>query len=281
MSSIGLTMFVTDYTIDIVTLARQAEALGFESLFVPEHPVIPVDMTTPFAGGGPLPDWYRKTIDPFCGLAAAAAATTTLRIGTAICLVPERDPLITAKQVATIDLISDGRFEFGIGAGWLREESEILGVDFPRRWTQTKDYVQAMKACWGPHPSEYHGRYADFPALWCEPKPVQKPHPPVLMAGEGEGVARRIAEFGDGWLPRWRNTTPQSMAEGRKRIDAAMREAGRDPATLKVSVFGAQPDKQRAQEFFDAGADRVILMVPSEGEAETVRRLEEWAGTLM
>jgi probable F420-dependent oxidoreductase len=281
MSSIGLTMFVTAETIDIVTLAKQAEALGFESLFVPEHPIIPVAMSTPFSGGGPLPEWYKRTIDPFCGLAAAAAVTTNLRIGTAICLVPERDPLITAKEVATIDRISDGRFEFGIGAGWLREESEIFGVDFPRRWSQTKDYMMAMKACWGPHPSEYHGRYADFPALWCEPKPVQKPHPPVLMAGEGEGVARRIAEYGDGWLPRWRNTTPKSLETGRRMIEQAMRNHGRDPAMLTVSVFGGQPDKQKIDDFFDAGADRVILMLPSEDEAATVPRLEEWAGLLL
>ena len=281
MSSIGLTMFVTAETIDIVTLAKQAEALGFESLFVPEHPIIPVKMATPFSGGGPLPEWYKRTVDPFCALAAAAAVTTHLRIGTAICLVPERDPLITAKEVATIDRISDGRFEFGIGAGWLREESEIFGVDFPRRWSQTKDYMLAMKACWGPHPSEYHGRYTDFPALWCEPKPVQNPHPPVLMAGEGDGVARRIAEYGDGWLPRWRNATPQSLETGRRKIEQAMRNHGRDPATLTVSVFGGQPDKQKIDDFFNAGADRVILMLPSEDEAATVPRLEEWAGLLL
>ncbi|HKI97675.1 MAG TPA: LLM class F420-dependent oxidoreductase [bacterium] len=281
MSKFGLTMFVTDETIDIVTLARKAEALGFESLFVPEHPIIPDKFDTPFAAGGPLPDWYRKTIDPFCGLAAAAAVTTKLRIGTAICLVPERDPLLTAKEVATVDLLSGGRFEFGVGAGWLREESEILGVDFPRRWTQTKDYVLAMKACWGPHPSEYHGKYADFPALWCDPKPVQKPHPPVLMAGEGAGVARRIAEFGDGWLPRWRGLTPQALQDGRKRVEDAMRAAGRDPATLTVSVFGGQPDKEKARDFLNAGAERVILMLPSEDEAKTTARLEEWAGLLL
>ncbi len=168
-----------------------------------------------------------------------------------------------------------------MGAGWLREESEILGVDFPRRWTQTKDYVLAMKACWGPHPSEYHGKYADFPALWCAPKPIQKPHPPVLMAGEGEGVARRIAEFGDGWLPRWRNFTPQAMQTGRKKIEAAMKAAGRNPRTLTVSIFGAQPDKQKTREFFDAGAERVILMLPSEDEPKTVARLEQWAGELL
>ena len=281
MSNYGLTMFVTDYTIDIVTLAKLAESLGFESLFVPEHPIIPDKFDTPFAGGGPLPDWYRKTIDPFCGLAAAAAVTSTLRIGTAICLVPERNPLLTAKEVASVDFISGGRFEFGVGAGWLREESELLGVDFPRRWTQTKEYVLAMKACWGPHPSEFHGKYADFPPLWCSPKPVQKPHPPVLMGGEGPGVAKRIAEFGDGWLPRYRNSSPKEMEKGRKTIERAMRDHGRDPAMLTVSVFGAQPEKQKCTDFFNAGAERIILMLPSEDEEKTTARLEEWAGLLL
>jgi probable F420-dependent oxidoreductase len=281
MPKYGLTMFVTADTIDIVTLARKAEALGFESLFVPEHPVIPDQFSTPFGGGGPLPDWYRKTIDPFCGLAAAAAVTTRLRIGTAICLVPERDPLLTAKEVATIDRLSGGRFEFGIGAGWLREESEIFGVDFPRRWTQTREHVLAMKACWGPHPSEFHGKYVDFPALWCEPKPVQRPHPPVLMAGEGPGVAGRIAEYGDGWLPRWRNSNPEEMEAGIGRIQDAMRARGRDPGQLQVSVFGAQPDKQRCTDFLNAGAQRIILMLPSEDEPKTTARLEEWASLLL
>jgi probable F420-dependent oxidoreductase len=195
--------------------------------------------------------------------------------------VPERNPILTAKEVATVDFISGGRFEFGVGAGWLREETELMGGDFPRRWTQTKDYVMAMKACWGPHPSEYHGKYADFPALWCAPKPVQKPHPPVLMGGEGEGVAKRIAEFGDGWLPRWRSSTPQSLEAGRKRIERALKEHGRDPAALTVSVFGAQPDKQKCTDFLSAGAGRIILMLPSEDEEKTTARLEEWAGLLL
>jgi len=283
MSAFGLTMFVTDYTIDIVTLARKAEALGFESLFVPEHPIIPYEMTTPFAGNpdGILPDFYKHTLDPFAALAAAAAVTERLRVGTAICLVPERNPLITAKEVATVDLLSKGRFEFGIGAGWLREESEVFGVDFPRRWAQTKDCMLAMKACWGPDPAEHHGKYVDFPKLWCHPKPVQKPHPPVLMAGEGKGLAKRIAEFGDGWLPRARNMSPAEMEAGRKRVEEAMVEVGRDPATLTVGLFGAKPDKEESRRYFDAGADRIILMLPSEDEAKTTARLDEWAAQLL
>ncbi len=278
---IGLTIFLTDETIDIVTLARKAEALGFESLFVPEHPIIPVEMSTPFSGGGPLPEWYKRTVDPFCALAAAAAATERLRVGTAICLVPERNALITAKEVATVDFISKGRFEFGIGAGWLREESEVFGVDFPRRWTQTRDHVLAMKACWGPHPCEYHGRYVDFPKLWCHPKPIQQPHPPILIAGEGERLPERIAEYGDGWLPRGRNITPQSLEAGRARIEQAMREHGREPGGFTINVFGAPPERESNRQFFAAGAHRIIHMLPSEDEPKTVARLEQWAAELL
>jgi probable F420-dependent oxidoreductase len=281
MMRVGLTMFVTDTTIDIVTLAQKAEALGFESLFVPEHPIIPVEMATPFPSGGPVPEWYKKTIDPFCGLAAAAAATTHLRLGTGICLVPEREALVTAKQVATVDRLSNGRFEFGIGVGWLREESEIFKVDFPRRWTQTREHILAMKACWGPDPSEFHGQYVDFPKLWCHPKPVQQPHPPVLIAGEGPGMARRLAGFGDGWFPRYRGSTPASIEEGRKRIADALRGAGRDPDGFSVSLFGAKADKAEIRSFLDAGCDRVVLMAPSEDEPKTVARLEQWAAEVL
>lgn len=279
----GLTMFVTDQTIDIVTLAKAAERLGFHSLMVPEHPVIPVEMQTPFAGreDGVLPEFYKRTLDPFVALTAAAVATERLRVGTAICLVPERDPRITAKEVASLDLISKGRFDFGIGAGWLREESEIFGVDFPRRWSHTRDYVLAMKACWGPHPSAYQGTYVNFPNIWCYPKPLQTPHPPIMMAGEGERLAERLAEYGDHWLPRYRNSTPENLAEGRKKIEAAFKARGRDASTLKVHLFGAAPDKELNRRFFDAGVDQAVLMLPSEDEPKTLQRLEAWAAELL
>jgi probable F420-dependent oxidoreductase len=279
----GLTMFMTDYTIGVLELARLAENLGFESLFVPEHPIIPVEMTTPFAGNpeGILPDFYKHTVDPFVAMSAAAAVTTKLRVGTAICLVPERDALITASQVASVDFISGGRFEFGIGAGWLREESEIFGVDFPRRWSQTRDHILAMKACWGQHPSEHHGKYVEFPQLWAEPKPVQKPHPPILMAGEGEKVASRIAEYGDGWLPRARALDPAGVEAGRAKIEQALRDAGRDPAALTVSLFGAAVEGTDTTGYGNAGCDRIIFMLPSEDEAKTTARLEKLAGEVM
>lgn len=277
MSKVGLAMFVTAYTIDIVTLAREAERLGFESLWLPEHPVIPVEFSTPFAGGGPLPDFYRHTLDPFVALAAAAVATEKLLLGTGICLVPERNPIHTAKLVASVDQISGGRFQFGIGAGWLREESEVLGVDFPRRWSQTRDHVLAMKALWSQQPTAYKGRYAEFPALWCEPNPVQRPHPPIHIAGQLERSAERVADYGDGWFPQGGAVDPAAAEAGRRRIEDLFRERGRDPATLTVSIFRTPYERAANQAYFDAGADRAIHILPSEPADKIVPMLEKLA----
>jgi probable F420-dependent oxidoreductase len=277
---LGVIMFCTPYSIGIVQLAQLAERLGFESLFLPEHPAVPVNRVTPFPGGGELPRHYKETIDPFCALAAVAGSTKTLRFGTGICLVPQRNPLITAKEIATIDLISGGRFEFGVGAGWLKEEVEMFGGDFPRRWTQTRDHVLAMKACWGPDPSEYQGRYAKFGPTHMFPKPVQQPHPPVLIAGEGDKAAARVAEFGDGWLPRGRNFTPQDVETGRKKIEALWKSAGRKGKPT-VSLFAGKPDKQSNRDFFNAGCDRILHMAPSEDEGKTTALLQKWKAELM
>ena len=278
---IAIGMFVTGYSIGIVTLAEKAEALGFESLWVPEHPIIPVEMTTPFSGGGPLPEQYKHLLDPFVGLAAAAGATEKLRLGTGICLIPERNAIITAKQVATLDQVSGGRFEFGVGAGWLREETEIFGGDFPRRWSQTREHVMAMKALWGEEEAEFKGKYVEFPKVLCSPKPVQKPHPPILIAGELEKAASRVAEYGDGWFPRGRYSTPRSLAAGRRKIEELYRERGRDASTLTVSLFGAPAEKESNRAYADAGADRAIHLLPTEGEDTIVPMLEQMAADLL
>ncbi|HUJ75267.1 MAG TPA: TIGR03619 family F420-dependent LLM class oxidoreductase, partial [bacterium] len=278
---VAVCMFSTDYTLGIVPLAQQVEALGFESLWLPEHPLIPVDFSTPYAGGGPLPDYYRHSLDPFAALAAAAAATTKLRLGTGICLLAERNPLIVAKEVATVDLISGGRFELGVGAGWLKEEGDLFKVDWPHRWAQTKDHVLALKALWGPHPSQYQGRYVQVPPVWCNPKPVQKPNPPVLIAGELEQCTRRVAEYGDGWIPRARNMKPQDLEQGRKHMEAALRQAGRDPAPFRISLFAAPPKRESNRQFADAGCDRVIHMLPVEEPAKTRERLKALAADVL
>jgi len=280
---VGITVFLTDYTIPIIPLAQHMERLGFESLWLPEHPVIPGEMKTPFPGAsdGKLPDWYKRTLDPFVALAAAAGATKRLKLGTGICLVPERNPLYTAKEVASVDQVSNGRFMFGIGAGWLKEESDLFHVDFPRRWTQTRDHMLAMKALWAGELSGYQGKYVQFPPLYCHPKPVQKPHPPILIAGELDKAAERVADYGDGWFPRGRAVDPKRVEEGRKRIEALYKARGRDTRQLTVSVFGAEASKASNRAFAAAGTDRVIHMIKSEDETRTLATLEKLASELL
>ena len=183
---IGIFVFETAHSVDTAILAKRAEELGFESFWVPEHAVIPIKTTSPFRGSpdGVIPDSYKRIVDPFIALARAAAVTQTIKLGTGVCLVPERNPLILAKEVATLDHFSGGRFIFGIGAGWLKEETEIMGGDFSHRWTQTREAILAMKELWTKDEAEYHGKYYDFPPVRCYPKPAQKPHPPIFLGGE-------------------------------------------------------------------------------------------------
>ncbi|MFI5399737.1 MAG: LLM class F420-dependent oxidoreductase [SAR324 cluster bacterium] len=277
---LGVIMFVTPYSIGIVQLAKLAEQLGFESLFVPEHPAVPANPATPFPQGGPIPRHYKETIDPFVGLSAAAAATTKLRLGTGICLVPQRNPIFTAKEITTLDLVSGGRFEFGIGAGWLKEEVELFGGDFAHRWTQVKDHIQAMKACWGPDPSEHHGKYANFGPIHLFPKPVQQPHPPILIAGESDKALGRVAAYGDGWIPRGRTFAPKDLEAGRKKIEAQWKANGRK-GRFTVTIFAAPPNRQSNRDLFNAGADRILHMAPSEDEAKTKSLVEKWKGEVM
>ncbi len=279
---IGIIMFVTHKTIDIIRLAQQAEALGFESLWLPEHPVYPVHTETRFPGSpdGQAPEYYRQLLDPFVALGAAAAATQRLRLATGICLVPERNPLLLAKEVATLDLVSRGRFLFGIGAGWLREEAELLGADFAHRWTQTREAILAMKELWTQDEASYQGTYFRFPPVWCYPKPVQKPHPPIILGGEAKNVLKRVVEWGDGWLPRAREVSVDDLAAARKTLDRLATEAGRDPKSLTISVFRAEPDPASNARYAAAGVDRVLHLIPSVPEAEALEALERLAETV-
>jgi probable F420-dependent oxidoreductase len=201
-------------TLDVVTLARQAEQWGFDSLWMPEHAVVPVQVRTPLPPGTPSLEAYAHIPDPFVTLAAAAGATTRLKLGTAVCLVPQRNPLVLAKEVASLDCVSGGRFLFGIGAGWLREEAELLGT---HRWAQTREHVMAMKTLWTQEQASFAGEYVRFPPLWCNPKPVQKPHPPILVGGMLPKAFERVADYGDGWLPLNTdpNTRPADIEAGR------------------------------------------------------------------
>ena len=275
--NIGISTFPTDYSIDIALLAKRAEDMGFESLWVPEHPIIPVSTSSPWPGSpdGIIPKVYADIVDPFVALGRASAVTSTLKLGTGICLVPERNPLLLAKEVATLDMYSGGRFLFGIGAGWLKEETEIMGGDFPRRWTQTREAVLAMKSLWTEVESEYHGAYYDFPPVYSFPRSAQRPHPPVYLGGMARRVFERVVEWGDGWMPN--RVTPDDVRAGRDRLNALAADAGRDPASISVSVFGQPADRALTDALFAAGADRVMIRVETADEEATYAQLERIA----
>ena len=287
MSNIGICMLMTEHDFDIVGLARKVEELGFGSLWAPEHGVVPADFSVGASGAAAgAPSAYsdgriNQIIDPLVYLAAAAAATTSVRLGTGICLVPERNPIRLAKEVATLDLVSGGRFMFGIGAGWLQGEAEVLGADFPHRWGQTREYVNAMKELWINPISEYHGKWVDFPPIICNPKPVQKPHPPVMIGGELTRAAQRVADYGDGWLPRARTTSayhdPSRLPEARRHIEDLYRAKGRNPSQLNITMWDAPPDREQNRRFFDAGADHVVHILTTRDERSTLEDLERVA----
>ena len=275
---IGVSMFATDYAMRIDALAREAEARGFESLFVPEHTHIPTSRRSPWPGGAALPKAYWHALDPFVSLMAAAAATSKLRIGTGICLLTERDPLITAKEVASLDLLSDGRVEFGIGAGWNAEEMENHGTAFETRFRLMSERAQAIKTIWCEEAPAYHGEFVDFDPVWSYPKPVQKPNPPLLIGGESIHTLRRVVEYGDGWFPRGRGGF--DPAGNAARLQAVADAAGRDMATLSISVSGAPADAQALDRYREAGIDRAVLVLPSAGADEVLPVLDRYAQLL-
>ncbi len=278
---IGISTFPTDYSIDIAKLAQRAEEYGFESLWVPEHSILPVNTESPWPGSpdGKIPKVYADIVDPFIALSRASAVTTKLKLGTGICLVPERNPLLLAKEVATLDMYSQGRFLFGIGAGWLREETEIMGGDFAHRWSQTRESILAMKELWTTVGSEYHGKYYDFPPVYSFPRSVQKPHPPVFLGGMAKNVFKRIIDYGDGWMPN--RVVPEDVQKGRATLDELAEAAGRDPKSIIVSVFGQQPDADLLTGFEEAGADRVMIRVETANEEDTLKNLHSIAETVL
>lgn len=281
MINVGISTFPTDYSVDIAILARKAEQLGYDSLWLAEHPILPVNSKTPWPGSadGKIPKKYADTADPFVALGRASAVTENLLLGTGICLVPERNPLILANEVATLDMYSKGRFLFGIGAGWLKEETDIMGGDFAHRWTQTREAVMAMKELWTTVESEYHGKYYDFPPVYSFPMPVQRPHPPIYLGGHAKNVFRRIVEWGDAWMPN--RITPQDIENGRKTIDSLASEAGRDPAEIGITVYGVAADRELLKDFESAGANRAVVSIESVEETEALSQLEEIASKLI
>ena len=275
---LGAYIFPTDYSIGIVELARALEERGFESLWVTEHTHIPASRLSPWPGGAELPREYSHTLDPFVGLAAAAAVTEKLRLGTGICLLTEHDPILLAKEVATLDLISNGRFELGIGAGWNAEEMENHGTRFEDRFKVMEDRAKALKVIWSEEEASYDGPFVKFDRIWSWPKPVQDPHPPILLGGETKHSLRRIMEFCDGWFPRGRNFGDPAGEMARFR--AAAEEHGRDPKTLATSLFGAKADRAYLDACAAAGVDRGIFTIPTESRDKVLPLLDDLAKLL-
>ena len=269
---IGISMFVTDYSIPPGALGQAVEERGFESLWMPEHTHIPTSRKSPWGGGPELPQYYKETLDPFMALTAAAMTTKRIKLATGICLVVVRDPIHTAKQVASIDYLSGGRFIFGIGGGWNAEEMASHGTRFETRFALMRERVEAMKAIWTQDIATYRGQHVSFEPMWCWPKPVQKPYPPILLGGAFPHGARRAIEFGDGWMPI--GGRDQDPVEIGARFRQMLAEHGRDPASMPMSVFGPKHARDLLMKYRDAGMDRAVLLVPTAARDETLKNLD-------
>ena len=268
----GVSIFPTDYSIQPVEIAKEAEARGFQSLFFPEHTHIPTNRNTPFPGGGELPKQYWHSHDPFVALGACAAVTSEIRLGTGICLIIERDPITTAKEIATLDMISNGRTIIGIGAGWNREEMENHGADFKNRWQVVKEKVEAMRAIWTNEEPEYHGKYVDFDPIWSYPKPIQDGGPPIWMGANSKWVFERIADYADGWMPIG------GLGSGNmNRLKEALDSKNRKIEDLTLALFGGPKDRAQIVGRIEQGFDEVIFSLPSEGPDQVLPLLDEYA----
>ena len=275
--NIGISVFSGRHPLDPAVVAQKAEALGFDSLWLGEHPVMPVHSASPAPGtsGGSIPDFYSRLVDPFVALARASAVTTRLKLGTGVTLVPERNPLLLAKEVATLDYFSQGRFCFGIGAGWNQEETTIMGGNFAHRWTQTREAIEAMKALWTNEAAEYHGTYYDFPLVRSFPRPVQQPHPPIFLGGAAQQVFKRIVAYGNGWMPT--RSTPELIRQGRAVLNELAVEAGRDPASITVLAYIVPTDRALLHDLAEAGADAAVVRLEADSDAAAVAQLEQMA----
>lgn len=270
----GIAYFPTDESIPPAEMARMCEQRGFESVFVTDHTHVPVKRETPHPAFGEIPREYMRIHDPFVALGTMAAATDQIKIGTAICLVVERDPIDTAKAVASVDQLSGGRMLFGVGAGWLLEEMRNHGTDPERRFGILKERVEAMKAIWTEDEAEYHGRYVDFDPIWAWPKPLQKPHPPVIVGGNGRTVYDRVIGYGDGWMPNRIGDDDKIIARIEK-LQRLGKEAGRDSVPVSLQL-PPRKDHELLKRYEDAGVTRSIFMLPSSDRDEVERKLDQY-----
>ena len=263
----GVAIFPTDYAISMSELAPAAEQLGFESLWVAEHSHIPTSRLSAWPGGSELPKHYSHTMDPFVALTVAALASKTIRIATGICLLIQRDPIHTAKEVASLDLVSNGRFIFGIGAGWNREEMKDHGTEFSTRWKLLREKTEAIKAIWTQDEAEYHGEMVDFGPMWSWPKPVQKPHPPIILGGSGPKILERVVRYADGWMPN-RGDVIERIPE----LQELARGAGRGP--IPVSYY-PKPEASEIERLADAGVERLIYYASPDGRDQGLASLDK------
>jgi probable F420-dependent oxidoreductase len=273
----GAAMFFTDYAMAPDELGRALEARGFESLWAPEHSHIPAARTTSFPPGGELPRKYSEIFDPFVALTAAATATRGLRVATGVCLVAQRDPIQTAKLVASLDRLSAGRFLFGVGGGWNAEEMTDHGTRFETRFRLMRERIEAMKRIWTETEAEYHGELVDFSPMMSWPKPVQKPHPPVLVGGAFPHAARRALRYGDGWVPHASRPQYPDVTEFLPQYREMAAAAGRPVEAVPVTVFGAGEDGDRLRRWRDRGVDRVVVSLPSVAADQILPVLDRWA----
>jgi probable F420-dependent oxidoreductase len=274
---IGLSMFPTEYSIEPHHLAREAEARGFESLWFPEHTHIPTSRRTPYPGGTELPKEYWHTYDPFGALCAAAAVTRTIKLATGICLIIERDTIITAKEAATVDRLSGGRFVFGIGGGWNAEEMENHGTDFKTRFKKMREQVLAIREIWTREEAEFHGEIVRFDPIWCHPKPVQRPGPPIILGGMSTPAMDRAIEYGDGWMPidggRGTGELGPMIAEFDRRLAAA----GRARGSMSLTIFGAPQKQEALSRYKDLGVERAVLIIRPEARDVVLPKLDRIA----
>jgi probable F420-dependent oxidoreductase len=272
----GVVMFLTEQAMRPGALARAVEERGFESLWLTEHSHIPASRETPWPGGAELPREYYGLLDPFVSLAFAAEATRSLKLGTGICLVPQRDPIQTAKAVATIDVLSGGRFLFGVGGGWNREEMRNHGTPFESRWKVLRERIEAMKRIWTASEASYAGETLSFERIVADPKPIQKPHPPIHVGGAFPGGMKRALRYGDGWIPLL-GRGDDDFAKHMTAFRRAAHEAGRDPDSLEVSAYACPPSPELASRCAEAGVSRMVFRLPTEGSDGVLRFLDRLA----
>ena len=274
---IGVAMFFTDYSMTPTELATALEERGFESVWAPEHSHIPLTRKSEWPGGGELPKKYYDAMDPFVTLTAAAAVTKKLKVGTGVCLVNQRDPIQTAKAVASIDQLSGGRFLFGVGNGWNQDEMENHGTNFESRHKLVRERIEAMKVIWTKSKAEYHGEMVNFDPMMAWPKPAQKPHPPILVGGAFPYGARRAVRYGDGWMPLRRRKGYSEVRDLIPKFQAMAKEANRDLASLPVSIWESKEDEGELKRDQDAGVVRVIVSLDSAKADVILPQLDRWA----